>query len=52
MEAWLDAHETGLLNINDLAQLEALNGERERLGRQITEAQANLVAALRRRVVE
>ena len=52
MEAWLEAHETGELNLMDLAQLEALNGERERLGQDITDAQTRLIESLRRRVVE
>ena len=52
MEAWLDTHETGELTLMDLAQLEALNGERELLGKQISDAEANLLQALKQRLID
>jgi hypothetical protein len=46
VDEWLGEHEDGPLNLTDLASLEALNGEREKIISVLQQAEAELMEAL------
>jgi len=46
VDEWLSEHEDGPLSLTDLAALEALNGEREKVVAALQQAEAELMEAL------
>ncbi len=50
VDVWLTEHEEGPLNLVDLATLEALNGEREKIISDLQRAESELMEALIRRM--
>jgi len=50
VDDWLSAHEDGPLNLMDLAALEALNGEREKVIAELQQAESELMEHLIQRM--
>ena len=46
VDEWLSEHEDGSLSLTDLASLEALNGEREKVIATLQQAESELMEAL------
>ena len=50
VDEWLSLHEEGPLNLMDLAALEALNGEREKIIAELQQAESELMEHLIQRM--